>query len=161
MFRTVAGANPHPVFRDLGVRPRWSRSARVAHSGDHGERVPDEVIERAKAAFGRRSTAPVARIVSDSSDEDAQSGERRLRFEHGPVRVDLSVTAIGERRDVRGRVEPPQFRVELELDGSAVTVAKDATSGDFAFEAIPRGVTRLRLVSREGGDALTTDWFLA
>jgi hypothetical protein len=41
----------------------------------------------------------VAVVVSDALDED---GERRLRFEHGGRRIEVRVSAAGERRDLDG-----------------------------------------------------------
>jgi hypothetical protein len=110
--------------------------------------VPDELIERAKAAHELRSPWPVVRVVSGMIAEPG--GEQRLRLEHEPVHVELAVRAAGARRDMRGRVQPPQLRVEVELEGSPVTVAEGATRGEFAFEGVPRGVMRLPLVRHEG-----------
>jgi hypothetical protein len=141
------------------VSPRRSRSAAAAGSDDGGDRVPDELIELAKAAYERRSASPVVTIVSDIVVEPG--GERRLRFEHELAHVEVVVSAAGARRDLRGRVQPPQLRVELELEDSPVTVAEGATRGEFAFAGVPRGVMRLRLVPDEGAVALTTDWFSA
>jgi hypothetical protein len=121
--------------------------------------VPNEVIERAKRAYQGRSAGPVAAIVTEVVVEPG--GERRLRFEHELAHVEVKVSAAGARRDVRGRVQPPQLRVELELEGSSVTVAEGATGGEFAFEGVPRGVMRLRLVPHEQGIVLRTDWFSA
>ena len=141
------------------MNPRRSRSAAAAGSGDAGDRVPDEVIERAKAAYERRSAGPVMPIVSDMVVEPG--GQQRLRFEHELTQVEVGVSATGTRRDLRGRVRPPQLRVELELEGSSVTLAEGATSGEFAFEGVPHGVMRLRLVPHEGAVVLSTDWFTA
>lgn len=133
-------------------RPAWA-----AGPGDF-DRPPDEVIERAKAAYQRRTTGPVAAIVSDAV---GPHGERRLRFEHGLRAVDLVVSNAAGRWDLRGRTEPPVFRVELELEASPLTIAEDATGGAFAFEGVPGGVMRLRLVAVKGAEALVTDWFRA
>jgi len=134
-----------------------SRSAAATGSGDASDRVPAEVIERAKAAYQRRSDGPVVAIVSEVVVEPG--GEQRLRFEHELTYVELQVTAAEARCDLRGRVQPPQLRVELELEGSPLTVGEGATEGEFAFEGVPRGVMRLRLVRHEGAVVLTTDWF--
>ena len=136
---------------------RRSRPARPAGLGDY-DPVPDDVVEQARAAYQTRSTGPVAAIVSDAADEH---GERHVRFEHGGVRVDLHVAAAGTRWDLRGHLDPPQLRVELELEGSAVSVAEDAASGRFSFVGVPGGIMRLRLIAHEATDALTTDWFRA
>jgi hypothetical protein len=121
--------------------------------------VPDEVIERAKRAYQGRSAEPVVAIVSEVVVEPG--GERRLRFEHELAHVEVKVSAAGARRDVRGRVQPPQLRVELELEGSSVTVGEGATRSEFAFEGVPRGVMRLRLVPDKEGVVLRTNWFSA
>jgi len=96
--------------------------------------------------------------VSDAAGED---GERHLHFEHEIVRIGLVVTAAGNRWDLRGHVDPPQLRVELELEAPGIAVAEDATHGGFAFEAVPSGIMRLRLLARDGAGPLTTDWFRA
>ena len=141
------------------MRPPRSRSAAAAGSRNAADRVPDEVVERAKAAYEQRSVGPLVASVSDMLIEPG--GGRRLRFEHELAHVEVGVSAAGARRDLRGRVQPPQLRVELELEGSPVTVAEGAMTGEFAFEGVPRGVMRLRLVPHEGAVALTTDWFRA
>ena len=117
--------------------------------------VPDGVIERAKAAYQRRRAGPVAAMVSDAADERG----RRLLFSDGTVRVEVVVTAAGSRWDLRGRVEPAQFRVELELEDSPLTVAADATGGSFAFEGVPAGLMRLRLLAGQGAEPNATGWF--
>jgi hypothetical protein len=132
-------------------RPQWAAGGSV-------DPVPDEVVEQAKAAYWTRAPGPVAAIVSDTAEE---FGGRVVRFEHTGRRVELRLDAAAERWDLRGRVEPPQLRVELELDGAPVTVADDASGGRFAFEAVPPGVMRLRIVACEGAEPLLTDWFRA
>jgi hypothetical protein len=124
------------------------------------DRVPGDVIARAKAAYGRRPEDPLAMIVSDARDRHAPGRERRLRFVHPLVCVELCVMTAGEHRCVlRGCAEPPQLRVELELEGSPLTVVEDATAGSFVVEAVPRGVMRLGLVPHDGA-RVTTEWFL-
>jgi hypothetical protein len=58
-------------------------------------------------------------------------------------------------------VEPPLFRVELELEGAPVTVAADEIGRGFAFEGVPHGVVRLRLVPEEGLETVLTEWLRA
>ena len=119
--------------------------------------VPAEVVERAQAAFEARSTGPVAAVVSDVDDH----GARHLHFVHELARLDLRVAAAGTRRDLRGQVDPPQLRVELELEGSAITVTEDAASDRFGFAGVPGGIMRVRLFAREGAAPVATEWFRA
>jgi hypothetical protein len=136
-----------------GGGPRARREA--------GDAVPEGVVARAKAAYGHRSTAPVAALVFDSADQDDASEERVLCFEHGgAARVELWVAQDGDRRSLRGRVHPPPARVELELEGAGVTLVDAAPRAAFGFEGVPHGVMRLHLVGRRGVDAVPTEWFL-
>jgi hypothetical protein len=145
------GARP---AREGAVRSRRRRAAWAAGPGDF-DPVPDEVVERAKAAFERRSRAPVVPLVSDVVDE---LGARHVRFENALVHVDLVVTSGSAGKDLHGRVDPPQSQAELEVDGSPVVVAADATDGTFAFDGVPLGTVRLRLVEDERSDAVSTEW---
>jgi len=152
--RTRALQRAPAVSPPRGGGPRARREA--------GDAVPEGVVARAKAAYGRRSTAPVAALVFDSADHDDASEERTMCFEHGEaVRVELWVGQDGGRRSLRGQVQPPPGRVELELGGAGVTLVDAAPSGAFAFDGVPHGVMRLHLVGRRGVDPVPTEWFLA
>jgi hypothetical protein len=135
-------------------------SRRSRGDGKAGDGVPEDVVAQARAAYARRGPEPVAEIVTDSADQDGAGADRVLRFEYpGALRLDLWVGSKGGRRSLRGRVEPPQDRVELELEGAGISVAEHASSGTFAFEGVPRGIMRLRLATE--GAVLVTAWFLA
>jgi hypothetical protein len=141
------------------VSRRRARSAWAAGPDEESGRVPPEVLERAKAAFGRRGPDAVAEIVSDVA-EQAHGRQRHLRFAHELVRVDLWVGRDEDHVDLRGQAEPPPVRVELELEVSPLTVAEDTPDGTFSFSGVPNGVMRLRVVPGEGAP-IATAWFLA
>jgi len=132
-----------------------SRSAWASGRGGD-DRVPDDVKDRAKAAYERRSAGPVAAIVSDYMDEH---GVRHVVFAHGRLHVRLAISRAGGRWDLNAIVDPPQLRAELELEATTVTVAEDATGGRFAFEGVPGGVMGLRLVAAEAAETVMSDWF--
>ncbi len=142
---------------------RSPRSARGSSSDEHGgERVPDEVVARAKAVFATRTTGPLAVLAFDSAvDENMPNGERQLRFEHPSVTVEVRVVVHDRWRTLHGRVGPGQVRVELELEDAQVTLAESADYGVFSFGGVPSGVMRLRLVERRGSNPVHTDWFRA
>jgi hypothetical protein len=142
---------------------RSPRSARGATSNEHGgDRVPDEVVAQAKAAFATRTTGPLAALVFDSAvDENRPNAQRQLRFEYPSVTVEVAVAVHGRWRKLHGRVHPGQFRVEVELAEAQVTVAESADNGDFSFAGVPNGVMRLRLLERTGSNPVHTDWFRA
>jgi hypothetical protein len=66
------------------------------------EEVPDEVVARAKSAFGRRA-AP-GTLATLSSDEDGEP--RRLTFTHPTVWIEVRVVALGDTRTVSVRAQP-------------------------------------------------------
>jgi hypothetical protein len=131
-------------------------------AGGHGrvDPVPGEVVARAKAAFERRAVGPVAVMIPRPNQHAGHSDERWLRFAHPLVLVEVLLRGVDQRCDVRGRVDPPQLHVELELEGTTVTAVEDMARGSFVFEGVPRGLARLRLVPREGS-RVTTEWFYA
>jgi hypothetical protein len=131
-----------------------------AGSNDISEEVPDEVVDRAKAAFKRRSAGEVAALVYDSLvDGSDLATDYRLRFEHPLVEVDVRVTSGPDDIRLDGHLQPPvSIRVELELDGGEVSRLEEVAEGAFTFASVDHGLIRLRLRS-PGGTPIDTDWF--
>jgi hypothetical protein len=127
-------------------------------SDDGPDRVPDEVVQRAKDAFRSRARFEVVACVSDSADAGDGSDERQLRFEGASLTVEVAVRAVGDRRDLRGSIGPRQLDVELDVERSTVA-ASEQGGGTFAFRGVPRGVVRLRLLERDRGAVAVTEWF--
>jgi hypothetical protein len=142
--------------RDDGGAPKVAR----AGSKDISDEVPDEVVDRAKAAFRRRSVGEVAALVHDSLvDGGDPATDYRLRFEHPLVEVDLRVTSGPEGIKLNGHIEPPvSIRVELELDAGDISLLEEVVEGAFTFGRVDHGVIRLRL-RNPGGTPIDTDWF--
>jgi hypothetical protein len=122
--------------------------------------VPERVVAHAKAAYLRRTGGELAALVFDSLvDEATDSDEHRLRFEHPREHVEVLVSPEDGECSLRGRVEPAPARVELELEGGRDALVGEATGGDFAFDRVPRGLTRMILVGPPGSKPVHTDWF--
>ena len=123
--------------------------------------VPDDVVARAKTAFGRRIVGGVlAELVSDSlDDEPSHRRDRRLQFRYGSGRVEIVVTRTDGDYRVSGVVHPAPERAELEVEGHDVAIIQTASSGSFTFEHVPPAVVRIRLVGAFGAPVVHTDWF--
>jgi hypothetical protein len=142
--------------RDDGGEPNVAR----AGSNDISDKVPDEVADRAKAAFRRRSVGEVAALVHDSLVDDGDPAtDHRLRFEHLLVAIDVRVTAGPDGIHLEGQLEPPvSIRIELELDAGDISLLEEVVEGAFSFSRVDHGVVRLRL-RNPGGTPIDTDWF--
>jgi hypothetical protein len=137
-------------------------SPRSASCFDTTVLVPSAVVWQARAAFDTRTSSPLAALVYDSAlDGNPAAAEREVRFEHASVRVELLISGHGHVRRLRGRVDPPRLRVKLELITAPFVLGDTAIGDAFAFDAVPRGVMRLRLVEPGSNDGLYSDWFLA
>jgi hypothetical protein len=128
---------------------------------DHGrDIVPDEVVDRDKAALATRATGSLAVLVLDSALHAGPStAPRTLRFVHPSVSVKVSVTGDGMWRTISVRVVPGTLRAQLEREGAKVVAADEVAAGCFEFAPIPRGLVRLRLNERDGSPSARTEWF--
>ncbi len=143
-------------------RPASAPAAITAQpASDGGERVPDAVVARAKAAFRRRTEGELAVLALDSLiDLNAPPTDHRLRFDHPRLQVDVHVASADGRADLSGQVGPPapvQFR--LEFAGDIVARIDDSTDGSFSFRQVPGGVIRLHLTGPSDTTPVYTDWF--
>ena len=137
-------------------------SPRSASCFDAAALVPSAVVWQAKAAFDTRTSSPLAALVYDSAlDGNPAEAEREVRFEHASARVELVISRQGPARTLRGRVDPRRLRVKLELITAPFVLGDTAIGDAFAFDAVPQGVMRLRLVEPGCNDGLYSDWFLA
>ena len=86
--------------------------------------VPEEVVNQAKAAFGRRRPGDIAVLVWDSLvDDDDAPEDHRLVFEHPDVQIEVRVRASAGSSDLEGRVKPAGvLHVELQSDSEEVAV---------------------------------------
>lgn len=121
--------------------------------------MPADLVDRMVAAV---ATADLSReyalltLVSDTQraatrgDADALT----LQFSNGSASVLVHVvpSESGTRR-VDGWVDAPAVSIELEQDDRRWTTASE--NGRFAFEDIPAGMTRLRVILDETTDAGT------
>jgi hypothetical protein len=124
--------------------------------------VPDEVVTRAKAAFGTGATDPLAELILDSAfDTDDPDALRRLRFASATLSVEAVVTRRFVGRAIRGHVEPEHLHVRLELDGDQAPLPEEEAGGGFTFEYVPSGLMRLRFDEPDGSESSFTDWFIA
>jgi len=122
--------------------------------------VPAEVVVQARAAFTMRAPGPLAPLVFDSADtQDGATDERTLRFADRSVTVEVLVAQTEPHRTIIGHVDPPPLLLELDLQGADGTIIATAADGDFRFESVPHGPTRLRLRRHDQPVPLCTDWF--
>jgi hypothetical protein len=128
--------------------------------GGAPEEVPNEVITRAKAAFGRRARGELAVLAWDSLvDEDGPPADHRLRFDHREVQVTVRLLPGDISSDIEGLLQPRSSRlVELQSDQGLVLRSTQTTDGTFAFDQIPSGMVRLCLQAPATPE-VCTDWF--
>ncbi len=122
--------------------------------------VPEEVVNQAKAAFGRRRPGDIAVLVWDSLvDDDDAPEDHRLLFEHLDVQIEVRVRASDGSSDLEGRVKPAgALHVELQSDQEEVLSSVDAEAGAFKLKQAAPGVVRLALRGA-GTLEIRTDWF--
>lgn len=126
------------------------------------DRVPDDVVAAAKAAFTWRSVdEELASLVYDSADETpALAGirggsARQLTFSAQGLTIELEVG--GAARGVLGQLVPAQA-ASIEVrhsEGSAFVDSDDL--GRFDIGRVPEGPMSLRLEAA-GGGRVATDW---
>ena len=143
--------NPHPEGdlqpSDLG--------------GDRVDRVPEDVLTNAKAAFRHRRKGELAVLVFDSLlDEHDPPEDHLLRFEHRNLWIDLRVLVKGDEASIFGELVPrTDARVELLLEGDDVGFVSDSCAGSFSFSPIRHGLTRLSIRRPDSDVVVLTDWF--
>jgi hypothetical protein len=122
--------------------------------------VPEEVVNQAKAAFGRRRPGDIAVLVWDSLvDDDDAPEDHRLVFEHPDVQIEVRVRASAGSSDLEGRVKPAGvLHVELQSDSEEVLYSAEAEAGAFKLKQAAPGVVRLALRGA-ATPLIRTDWF--
>jgi len=126
--------------------------------GPAPDQVPDSVVARAKAAFGRRAEGQLAALVFDSLiDAPTAGGDRVLRFEHANGWVEIVVSPVDGHTHLRVRSEPDATRVELEFEDDDVRLAEVPSEGELRFENVPRALMRVRVAAVSG--PVYSDWF--
>lgn len=137
--------------------------ARLAALLDVVDPVPVEIDAGARSLFGlRRLDEELAELVRDSADERgrmlAVRGEgdvRLISFETGPVTVELQVTERGTDRDLVAQVTGTAVaRAEVETSTGRRTVHVE--EGLFTTDRVPAGLLRLRLLTDDGHDLITS-----
>jgi hypothetical protein len=126
----------------------------------HSDRVPDNVVARAKAAFGERQPGNLAILVFDSLVDDNDRPEaHRLRFEHPTLTVELRLSIVGDQVSMAGSVTPgASGRVSLRFEDDASLQLLERCKGSFAFGPVRHGLMRL-CFQLEGDISVHTDWF--
>jgi hypothetical protein len=137
------------------------RMQTIAPGDTTPEDVPARVIEEAKAAFGRRTHATMAILVWDSLlDEGAPRWHHQLRFEHGQLWIQVSVTEMPGWSSLHGVVHPAaSLRVELHSEWMDVPLLAEVTQRAFRVEHVPHGLVRLRLLGPALSPEVSTEWF--
>jgi len=128
-----------------------------------GDDVPDEVVERAKAAFAGRRGGELATLVFDSVLEDAApSPDRRLRFGHPLVTIMLDISPVDGWCRLEGRVAVAGgwTRVELHQELGGIGLVSEIDAGVFVFERLPRTLMCLELLGPDDLTPVRTDWFI-
>ncbi len=138
----------------MGSRPEVG-----THSPDPEDRVPDEAMAAAKAAFADRVGGELAVLVFDSLiDADAPAEDQHLRFEHPRLMVEARLST----RDntISGTVNPPSpVRAVLHLYGSELTFVSEIVDGSFEFHNVAHSLVRLSFEDPDGATVVWTDWF--
>jgi hypothetical protein len=123
------------------------------------DRVPDAVVDRAKAAFRSRVPGELAVLVSDSVDAPAGVQRRVIRFECAAASIEAVVAREGDHYTVQGRVEPGAAQAELDIEGNDIAIIQDASSGVFCFPHVPDALVRVRFTGGPGAAPVHTAWF--
>ncbi len=128
---------------------------------DDPERVPPEVIARAKEAFGQRAEGQLAALVFDSLvDEGAPAEDHVLRFEHPSVQIELRVSVRDSGSTLVGQVNVREARrVQLQFTPPDGSVLAEVTDDYFSFEEVGHGIMRLNLFAEGPEPIVRTDWF--
>jgi hypothetical protein len=128
---------------------------------DDPERVPDDVIARAKEAFGQRAEGQVATLVFDSLiDEGAPAEDHVLRFEHPAVQIELRVSARPSGSTLVGHLNRrTALRVQLQFTPPGLSLLSDVADDRFSFEEVGHGIVRLNLFNEAVEPIVRTDWF--
>ena len=126
--------------------------------------VPADTVAGAQSLFGlRRLDEELAEIVRDSAEEQGRllavrgvGDVRLISFETGPVAVELQVTDRGQVRDLVAQVAGTAVsRAEVETPaGRRPAPVRD---GVFTLDEVPAGLLRLRLLTPDAGE-LVTSW---
>jgi hypothetical protein len=127
---------------------------------DDEEPVPEDVLNAAKAAFGRRSVEEVAALVYDSLVDGTEPAENHvLRFQHDRLRFDVRVSATSGEVILAGSVAPTaEGRFELVIDQNELSFPYHSTDGSFLLGPVGHGLVRLSF-QPSNGTKVQTDWF--
>jgi hypothetical protein len=123
--------------------------------------VPEGLVAQAKSAFVNRCEGDLAVLVFDSLiDEGAPAQNHLLRFEHPSTRIRLRVAAGLQESELSGSTDPPTGeRAQLQFGSSDIYLEDEVVEGTFSFHAVPHGLMRLRILRRDDGALIRTDWF--
>jgi hypothetical protein len=127
----------------------WALLKNAAHQVDP---VPEEVTDLARAALGFVSDISRAELVFDSWTEETNAvrstepDRRVLEFTGGDHTVEIEVDQT--RRPVAsGQIEPPgRYEVVVETPAGPAGRVQTGASGEFVFDEVPPGPTRLVVV---------------
>ncbi len=124
---------------------------------------PGNVRARARAAFTQLANhGELAELVYDS----LAAGQTSLAcfwlvFQHSSAQLQLCAMRNGRGYDLRVHLDPPaEFRVELEVEGTALALVQRATRSEVTFPAVPSGAMRLVLLREGYAVPIHSDWFL-
>lgn len=143
-------------------RPRSSRVPRCPRAGPptHSRAVPDDVVQRARAALARTDPeATLAVEVDDSVLTDVvTTGPRRLRFSDGRLVVQLLADPRGDELDLEVRLSPPAvMTVEMWHPGGVLSGCSDP-DGRCALTPVCRGAACLLVT--DARSRTQTAWML-
>jgi anti-sigma factor RsiW len=163
MFDHLAGSERASVSRHLQDCPacaaRAERIATLLAAGRRALRAPRpsrKNLTRALRIFREHRSASqpsFLRLALDSllrpapalRTASAATPTRFLRYE-GAATVELQVTAVRGRVELRGQVTPPDFADEaLLVSGTRERRGKVAADGTFLWRAVPHGEVEIRI----------------
>lgn len=161
LFDHLAGFESAQVSRHLQDCPvctaRSERVASLLAAGRRAYRAPRPSrrnLARALRIFRQHRDASqpsILQLVLDSLLRPAPAlratatPTRFLRYE-GPATVELQVTPVRGRAELRGQITPPDFAAEAQLvSGTRKRRARVAADGTFLWRAVPHGEVEIRI----------------
>jgi hypothetical protein len=127
--------------------------ARMRSMWQQVDPMPAELVDRMVAAVAvedlSREYALLTLVESSLADVRGESDTATLQFSDGTTSVLLHVSAAeGDRRRVDGWVDASALAIRL-VQGDRERQGELGENGRFAFDDVPPGVARIRMVVRE------------
>jgi len=151
----VLGRGQMPDGVDASVRARALRLIAAGRAANEQPAPSRKALRRANSIFRaafRDAKPGLLRLVFDSWLQPAPAlryeGADRPRFLRydGPSTVELQISSVGGRVELRGQVDPADAAAEARLQiGKRTRRAAISASGTFVFEGLAHGTVSLQI----------------